>query len=255
MSIKIYPEEELRRMLACEDRHAWYNCLDGLVFDALDEFGPARDQTANLLDLGCGTGRLLQKMEQKRKLWKCSGLDLSPESISMTGNRKLRASVRLGSGDSLPFENETFDVVTALDVLYIQSLDEKKCLEEIKRVLKPGGTAFINVPAHDWLKSPHDDVVQTRSRYRLKELKTKVEENGFKVLKSSYWNFFLFLPLVLFRFFKKSCSQEHSSDLELQISPWMNGLLRGVFTAERQLIKYISLPAGSSIFMTIRKPL
>lgn len=253
MSVKTYPEEELRRMRACEDNHAWYRCLDGLVFDALDEFGPACDRAASLLDLGCGTGRLLQKIEEKRGLWKCSGLDLSSESVSLTENRKLRASVRLGSGDNLSFENDAFDVLTVLDVLYIQTLDEQKCFKEIKRVLKPGGTAVINVPAHDWLKSAHDNAIQTRSRYSLKGLKAKAAENGFKVLRVSYWNCFLFLPLVFFRFLKKAFYKKPGSDLEVGISPWINGILNGIFALERQLLKHIGLPFGSSIFIVVRK--
>ena len=255
MSVKTYPEEELLRMRVCEDRHAWYLTLDGLVFDALVQFGPGRNQTASLLDLGCGTGRLLQKIEEKFPPWNCSGLDLSPEAAALTESRGLRAAVFLGSGDRLPFADGTFDIVIVLDVLYIQTLNEKKCLEEIKRVLKPEGTVIINVPAHDWLRSSHDSVIQTRSRYNLNELKAKVEQNGFKTLRASYWNFFLFLPLVLFRFFKKAGARKPASDLEFQISPRMNGFLGGLFAAERQLIKHISLPAGSSIFMTIRKPL
>lgn len=253
MSLKTYPEEELRRMRACEDRHAWYLCLDGLVFDALAEFGSDLNQTASMLDLGCGTGRLLQKIEEKIPSWNCSGTDLSPEAIAMTESRGLRAAVYPGSGDRLPFADGTFDVVAILDVLYIQTLDEKKCLEEIKRVLKPEGIAIINVPAHHWLRSRHDAVVQTRSRYHLKEIKAKFEGNGFRVLKLSYWNFFLFLPLVFFRLVKKLRSKNTGSDLEVMISPLVNGLLKGVFAVERQLLKWVSFPTGSSIFMVVQK--
>lgn len=251
-----YSEQELKRMKACENEHPWYRTLDQLVLDTLSNFYPPGAGAAfSLLDLGCGTGRLLQKIEHSFPSWRCSGLDLSSKAAEMTKERKLKASVHLGSADNLPFHDAAFDILTALDVLYIQSLNEKKCLEEIKRVLKSGGTAFINVPAHNWLKSHHDDIIQTRFRYNLKALKARVECNGFKVLKATYWNFFLFLPLVLFRFFKKASPGKPASDLELPISPWMNVFLRGLFAVERQMIKEMSLPTGSSIFMAIRKPL
>ncbi len=63
------------------------------------------------------------------------------------------------------------------------------------RVLKPGGTAIIFVPAHQFLWSEHDVVNHHKKRYSKTELIKAIEKNGLEIKRSGYWNFLLFFPI------------------------------------------------------------
>ena len=73
--------------------------------------------------------------------------------------------------------------------------DDSAALEEIHRVLRPGGVALIRLPAFDWIRGAHDEVVHTRHRYTRDELSAKLEDAGFRLEHATYANFLLF-PLA-----------------------------------------------------------
>src|SRR5262249_56745794 len=84
------------------------------------------------------------------------------------------------SATELPFDSESFDLVTALDV--VEHLDDDvKGLAEIRRVLKPGAPAVIFVPAFQSLWGPNDVQSGHKRRYRLNQLRLAVEQSGLRV--------------------------------------------------------------------------
>ena len=99
----------------------------------------------------------------------------------------------------LPFENNSFDLVCAFDV--IEHVNEDTiAVEELWRVCKPGGNVCITVPAFQALWGTHDIVNGHKRRYTKKELQKLVaEKNDGDILYSSYFNFILFIPIFLFR--------------------------------------------------------
>ena len=73
------------------------------------------------------------------------GVDVSTEALSFCKQRGLQ-SVRLGEAEKLPYPDQSFDLVTGLDV--VEHLDDDLAgLREMRRVLKPGGRALLFVPA------------------------------------------------------------------------------------------------------------
>lgn len=97
----------------------------------------------SLLDIGCGTGYLIDILQkQKNALYR--GLDLSPEMLKVA-KKKLPASVYLteGSADSLPYEDNLFDVVTCIQSFHHYPKPEQ-AMAEAYRVLKPGGLYIIS---------------------------------------------------------------------------------------------------------------
>jgi SAM-dependent methyltransferase len=97
-----------------------------------------------VLDVGCGGGFDLFCSSRMVGLeGKAFGVDLSPEMIKKAqANLALagvsNARVQVGSSEQLPFDEDTFEVVTSNGVLNL-SLEKEKTYSEIWRVLKPGG--------------------------------------------------------------------------------------------------------------------
>jgi len=95
------------------------------------------------LDLGCGTGAVLQSILDKDSNKKAYGLDLSENMLQIAkGKLNNRATLILGDSDNLPFENQFFDVVYCNDSFHHYPMP-KTVLSEVNRVLKPGGTFII----------------------------------------------------------------------------------------------------------------
>ena len=101
-----------------------------------------------ILDVGCGGGININRMAKKAK--KVYGIDYSEESVKLSRevNQDLikegKVKVLEGNVQSLPFEDETFDIVTAFETVYFWP-DIEKSFGEVKRVLKPGGTFLIGM--------------------------------------------------------------------------------------------------------------
>ncbi len=91
-----------------------------------------------ILDVGCGAGFLSNRLALEN--WNVTGLDVSAESLAVAKNYDPTRSVRYVECNAmnLAFENESFDVVTAMD--FLEHVESPELLvKEISRVLKPGG--------------------------------------------------------------------------------------------------------------------
>lgn len=102
----------------------------------LDRLAPQ----AKVLDAGCGTGEQLSQLLEEGR----DAVGLEPASGMLEYARaRCPGRVELGSVLELPFEDNSFDLVYALEVLrYLDSADNDRALGEIQRVLKPGGVFF-----------------------------------------------------------------------------------------------------------------
>lgn len=98
---------------------------------------------ASILDMGCGAGLLANDLA--RSGHKVTGIDLSTSSLKVAESRDSTHSVRYQAGDvyKVPFPNESFDVVTVMDLLEHVS-DPRRVIAEATRVLRPGGLFFFN---------------------------------------------------------------------------------------------------------------
>ena len=107
-----------------------------------------------MLDVGCGEGRHIFGVMQDYPMMKCIGLDMDDESLEKAEEgyeyfesiSKAGAEFLKGSAYSLPFPNDTFDLVVCSEVLeHLHEYDD--AVKEIFRVLKPGGKFYASVPA------------------------------------------------------------------------------------------------------------
>lgn len=104
------------------------------------------DKDCSVLDLGCGGGRNIEYFLTKAD--KVYGLDHSETSIkraSEINNKEIesgKCQILVGDVKSLPFKDESIDIVTAFETIYFWDGIEK-CFKEIYRVLKKGGQFLI----------------------------------------------------------------------------------------------------------------
>jgi SAM-dependent methyltransferase len=122
-----------------------------ITHSGLTDWGLAHvpfEQHFTLLDVGCGGGRTVEKLASIATHGKVHGVDYSAASVAVARrtNAKLiesgRVEIQQASVSKLPFPDETFDVVTAVETHYYWP-DLVSDLREIRRVLKPGGKIVI----------------------------------------------------------------------------------------------------------------
>ncbi len=162
-----------------------------------------------------------------------TGIDLSETALGLTNDRNTGAELVRASTDDLPFPDASFDAVLSLDVLAFRGVDEFKALGEMHRVLRPGGTLVINVPAFDFLRGSHDVAVNQVRRYTRPQLSALLARAGFAETRSTYWNMSLLPAVAAVRWASRSQAQRANvrSDLLRKASP-VNGLLRRLAHAE-----------------------
>lgn len=106
------------------------------------------DKDDTILDVGCGGGRTVNTIAKIATEGKVYGIDYSEDSVAVSSkiNKELidagRVEIIHASAESLPFPDDFFDLVTAVETYYFWP-DLINNLREIRRVLKPGGTVIL----------------------------------------------------------------------------------------------------------------
>ena len=135
-----------------------------------------------MLDVGCGGGLTIRRLLNRSKDAQVYGIDISEESVAKA--KKVNAEVldkqvfvTQGSAEKLPYENEKFDLVTAVETVYFWP-NLPGCLQEVHRVLKPGGKFAILVEVVD-SDSKWTSVVEGMTAYTPEQIKSLLDDAGF----------------------------------------------------------------------------
>ena len=135
-----------------------------------------------MLDVGCGGGFTIRRLLKRSKDAQVYGIDISEESV--TKARQVNAEVldkqvyvTQGSAEQLPYNDEMFDLVTAVETVYFWP-NLPDCLQEVRRVLKPGGKFAIMVEVVD-SDSKWTSIVYGMTAYTPEQLKTLLDDAGF----------------------------------------------------------------------------
>jgi SAM-dependent methyltransferase len=115
----------------------------------------AAQRNRRVLDVGCGAGVDLVRFAAAGA--RTAGVDLSANAIRLAGQnlsqQGLDAKLAVADGEALPFRSESFDYVFAHGVLQYTG-NARRLVEEVRRVLSPGGTAFFQVyNRRSWLNA------------------------------------------------------------------------------------------------------
>jgi SAM-dependent methyltransferase len=240
-----------------EDKHWWFASRTRALLAMMDPILPGRE--LKLLDIGCGAGNMIHHL---RRYGQVKGVEIDPRPVAVARQR----GYEVEQGDAtqgLAYDDASFDAVSALDVIE-HNQDDMRILHEMHRVLRPGGYAIITVPALMWLWGHNDDINAHVRRYTAGELRRKLQAAGFRVRRMTYNNFLVFpmaAGLILLRRGRNSqpeLASHHLSQDEYQVemepaSPPVNTLLTGVGWVEAQLLRWVSLPVGTSIIAIAEK--
>lgn len=137
-----------------------------------------------VLDIGCGGGININRMSKKAK--KVYGVDYSIESVNLSRevNRQEiydgKVEILKGNVQDLPFEDNTFDIVTAFETVYFWPNIEKS-FGEVKRVLKPGGIFLIGMESNgnDNLTMKISEKLINMTVYNDEEITEFLKNNGY----------------------------------------------------------------------------
>lgn len=220
----------------------WYRVKANLLENF---FGGQVKPDAQVLDIGSADGPAVKFIEDRLgATGKKTAMDIESEGL---GEDDI-----LGSVEAIPVEDSRFDIVSAFDVIE-HVKNEGKGLDEIYRVLKPGGYIFISVPAYQWAWSKHDESLHHYRRYTKASLEVAVREAGFVKLESTYGFFGTFPIFVLQRLiarFNRSYSGETPS-----VTAGQEKLLLNLSKLDTLGLKAgIPLPWGSSVLLRASKP-
>ena len=220
----------------------WYRALHARVLHALARRPGA---AGALLDAGCGTGGLLRRLAALGR--PLVGLDFNPAAAARAA-AKSGALAAAGDANRLPFADGTFGALASCDVLCHRAVDPAAALAEFRRVLVPGGTLVLNLPAYDWLHSAHDIRVHNTRRFTASGARAMLEAAGFAAVEARYWNALL-LPLMVLQRKVLRADEKAESDVQ-DFPPWLDAMLHAVTAAERGFARLgLRYPAGGSILL------
>ncbi|MBK7965268.1 MAG: class I SAM-dependent methyltransferase [Bacteroidetes bacterium] len=234
-----------------ERSHWWFTARKNILESQIHKL--VTTSSLKILNIGVATG---STSEMLSKYGEVTSVEFDHECCEFLRS-ELKMEVIEGSITELPFQSHTFDLICAFDVVeHVE--DHEKAVLEMKRVCKSQGTVFCTVPAFSFLWSQHDDVNHHIRRYTGREFSTLFSNSG-KITYSTYFNFFLFLPVACFRLFSRILPfaikrKGAGSDFTLNGSAIFSNLFYKIFNSENVLLqRQYSLPFGISYLLIWKK--
>ncbi len=229
-----------------ESFHWWFVGRRKLLHSILMSLKVSKDSPA--LEVGCGTGANLSILGSAGL---CTiGLDRSTYALTLV---KSKEELPLLAGDlnNLPVKTGSVGLVIAMDILEHLD-DDARGISESYRALNENGLLILTVPAFKFLWGIQDRVTGHKRRYTRIQIVNRLEDMGFDILKSSYFNFLLFFPILFARWTIRFFDLKIESENEIN-SPLINFFLKTIFSMEIHALKYFSFPFGVSILCIARK--
>ena len=232
-----------------EHKHWWFvgrrAILESFMRGIVAKIG-TQGSSIRILDVGCGTGANLEMLSQ---FGKAEGVDVSDDALEFCRGKGL--NVQKGLAERLPYEDSSFDVTTALDV--VEHLDDDLAgLTEMFRVTKNGGYSLIFVPAFMWLWGVQDDISHHRIRYTKSQIIERLEKAGYSIERATYANWTFFAPILAGRTLMKLTGIKPESENNVNVSA-LNGVFGRLFSSEKFWLKNFDFPFGVSIVVVAKK--
>jgi len=211
----------------------WFgNGRNKLVIELLSDICPSLEKK-KILDVGCSEGAFLDCLKKEKSDFRA--IDIDKNAIEFCKKRGFKDRVKEGSILDIPFKDNSFDIVTALDVVeHVE--DDVKAMRELARVAKKGGTVFVILPAHPWLWSKNDEAYHHHRRYDLDMVKKLVAKTYLRIEAITYFNVLLFPVFVLATLATKLSASKGSNVVKPVPRP-INSVLSGIMNVERTILK------------------
>jgi SAM-dependent methyltransferase len=242
-------ETLMKATLAVDEHHWWYRGRRRVIRAELDRL--PLPQAARVLDAGCGSGRTLQELVDYGAV---SGIELNTDAAELARGRAL-GDVEVGRLEELPWEDQTFDLITCLDVIE-HVPDDTVALTELRRVCRAGGWLLVTVPAYQALWSRHDEANHHYRRYSRAALRAAAASAGWQLERISSFNSLLLAPAAAVRLAQRRLGTRNGYTNDLDLGPaWLNDVLERPLALEASwLARGRTLPAGLSLLAVLRRP-
>jgi ubiquinone/menaquinone biosynthesis C-methylase UbiE len=139
-----------------------------------------------ILDVGAGTGRLTIMLRDHRA--EVTALDTSEKMLEILHRKNKHIQVVVGDAENLPFENDSFDIVTAA-FLIVHLKNPTRFFDEVYRVLKPGGLFLVtNINQKDppKIETTVGEIVIESFYHRPEQVREKLEALAFSIEKEVF---------------------------------------------------------------------
>ena len=244
--------DELKKQ---QNIHWWFTGKREIVLDFAEYFLDLKKSNDNIiLDIGCGMGLMLDALQDYGTVY---GLDMEQEAVDYCNQTLLEQNqlpnVAIGSlPDDIPFQNNMFDYIFALDIIeHVE--DDIAALQRIHALLKGNGKLLITVPALMSLWSYNDELNHHFRRYEREELINKVEKAGFKIIKSSFYNSYLYPFASSVRKIKRILNIKSSDVADETKDGLANQLLKKIFVSEKKYLRKKEFSKGVSLIVACSK--
>jgi SAM-dependent methyltransferase len=194
-----------------------------------------------ILDLGCGTGSYTYIVDRKG----CVGIDLHINALKIAKKYCKYSEFIVSSAFSLPFRDETFDIIFMWEVLeYLKPGSETKLIQGVRNISTSKAQLFLSAPNYHFLNNVFDpDYILRRQRhFKLSELIAIVSNKGFSIKRfyvRGSWN--TIIATNIFYFFKHAFHKKDVRILryferksEKELSSKKNGATNIFVAAERK---------------------
>ena len=241
-----------------ERKHWWFVAREKIICNYIKKLikNGNLDQTPlKILNIGCGPGRSSQYLSSFGEV---TSIEYDKDCCEFASERTGLKIIN-GSITELPFEDKSFDLVCAFDVIeHVE--DDQLAVSEMKRVAKNEGVLLITVPAFMSLWSHHDVINHHFRRYKINEIERLFDKqkDGNKIFVS-YFNFILFPPIYIIRQLSNLLISSNKrpgsgSDFETFKPGITNQFLYKVMVFESKLLNLsLKLPFGVSIIYSWKK--
>jgi SAM-dependent methyltransferase len=243
-----YPDDGNAVCAQIEDRSFWFRHRNRCILAALSRHPPA----GALFDIGGGNGAVARELVRH-------GIDtvlvepgrVGAENAHRAGLPDVVCATLAGAG----FRDQSLPGVGLFDVIEHMERDGD-FLDEIRRLLVPGGHVYITVPAYQAIWSAEDDRAGHFRRYTRRALCTLLREHGFTVLYATYFFWLLPAPIFLMRSLPSRLGLRGRADdravREHSASRGASALERLLSWEPATIARGRRIPAGGSILVVAR---
>ncbi len=234
-------------MAAHEGRHWWFVGRRAVISGLLSRV--VLPSPARVLEAGCGTGGNLAFFEG---LGTVVAFEPHVPAVEIARDRHPSVTVEDGALPSrLPFPDDSFDLVAALDVLEHVN-EDVAALDALVRLAKPGGYVIVTVPTHPFLWGRHDRRLHHVRRYGVGELRDLCRRTDSDMLYFGPFNTILAPIAVAARVAEKLLPLDFGNQERLPPPP-VNAVLAAIFALEGSLVRRLRLPFGLSHAAILRR--
>lgn len=243
-----FDPKNFSELFLLESKHFWFRARNKLI---LLLFSKYLKTEGKFLEIGCGTGFVTHALENAFPDLDCYASEVFVEGLKYARARLSKTFLFQMDARKIPFKNE-FDGIGAFDVLE-HVFEDELVLNQIYQALKPDGCLILTVPQHPWLWSKADEFAHHARRYTRRELKRKLKQAGFRIIRITSF-VTLLLPLMFASRARGKTCQNYDPQQELRINRFLNSILEAILDLERFFIQCgISLPIGGSLVVVACK--